>query len=156
LQIIVCGIGQWFRGDDAIGLAVVERWAQSREVDSGIEPRLITSPASQLPDAIQSADCLLLVDAISSGQAAGHITVVHDFERLEGNALSPSSHGLGLAEIIRMMQNLPLFGTKRLSLIGIELHQSRMGESLSPDVARKIPEALETIDAEIRNFRSAG
>jgi hydrogenase maturation protease len=153
-RISICGIGQWFRGDDAVGLTIVQRWQQSRKPAAAIDVQLITAPASQLPDVIQNADFLLLVDAMTSGKEAGHLTVAEDIDELEERSMLPSSHGLGILEIVRMMKRLPNAGNKRIVFLGVEIKQTTLGEPISDELEKIIPEAMRMIDAVVGKILS--
>jgi hydrogenase maturation protease len=148
MPVTICGIGQWFRGDDAVGLAIVDRWQQIRNPDANIDVHLITAPASQLPNILLLSNAIILVDAITSNQPAGHITVIRQMDQLDGNFSHSSSHGFGVCEIIQMIMNLPAQMNKRIVFIGMEAQQFALGEPISSAVEKSIPDAMKQIDTE--------
>jgi hydrogenase maturation protease len=127
--VVVIGVGNAARGDDAAGLVVARRLG-GREHEG--------DPLALL-DAWEGAATAVVIDAVSSGAAPG---TVHRFE--VGDAALParlrsstSTHAVGLAEAIelaRALDRLP----PRLIVYGIEGERFTAGADLSPAVAAAV------------------
>jgi hydrogenase maturation protease len=101
----------------------------------------------QLLDECLDADIVVVVDAISSGAAAGTIAVreVDDrpFPEWTGTG---GTHAVGLGaivELVRVLGRLP----KRLVVVGVEASAFETGSDLSTPVRRSVKEAAETVVA---------
>jgi hydrogenase maturation protease len=140
--VLVVGIGQRDRGDDAVGPAVVEKAA-------GQLPGEITVACQEDPtallDLLPGATLVVVADAIRSGQPPGTVQVLHAHDDALGAETGPAStHTLGLAEAIelaRALDRLP----DHLVIVGVEATQFRLGAPLSPPVAAAVDQAAQTI-----------
>lgn len=142
-RTLVIGLGNPLMGDDGIGLAALEQLAAGWDmgdaelVDGG------TWGMNLLP-LIESADTVILLDAIHLGRAPG--TVIE----LEGDAVPRrlaaklSPHQIDLGEVLALAalrETLP----RRLVAIGIEPALVEMSTSLSPAVAAAMPLMLQRV-----------
>ena len=127
--LIVIGIGNAFRGDDAAGLAVARAL--------GDDPRVLVHEGEpiDLLDRWEGAGEVIVVDAARSGAAPG---TVH---RLDGLtvpvAAGGSTHAFGLAETLALAHALQR-APARVEVIGIEGANFSAGEELSPAVATAV------------------
>ncbi len=104
---------------------------------------------TSLIDAWDGAEALWLVDAVSSGAAAG---TVHRLDaassELPPSLFRASTHHVGLGETVelaRVLGRLPA----RTVLYGIEGGTFDVGETLSPAVAAAVPQVADALRAEI-------
>ncbi|MEW6766229.1 MAG: hydrogenase maturation protease [Pseudomonadota bacterium] len=126
----VIGVGSPF-GDDAAGWRVIEH-LQGR-VLPGVELVRLDRPGAGLISWLESADHVVVIDALRSGAEAGTV------RRLEPGALAglpdgPSSHGLGMANALQLAGAIGAL-PPRLDIYAIELGTVD-GEGLSPAVER--------------------
>lgn len=135
--MIVIGVGNSWRGDDAAGLEVARRLG-------GV---LHEGDCTRLLDEWGSHDDVLVVDAASSGAPAG---TVHRFEAvpepLPAQVLTSSTHAFGVpaaVELARALERLPV----RLRVYGIEGERWEAGEGLSAPVARAVDGLVEELRA---------
>jgi hydrogenase maturation protease len=143
-QVLVVGLGQRDRGDDAVGPAVAEKAAE-------LVPSEVTVACQEDPTALMDlwpgAALVVVADAIRSGQPPGTVQVLHAHDGPLGAETGPAStHTFGLAEAIelaRALDRLP----HQLVIIGIEATQFRLGAPLSPPVAAAVDQAAQTIAA---------
>ncbi len=141
--ILIIGIGNEYRSDDAVGLLVARmRQLLSLEHASILEA---TGEGTALLEAWKGADHVILVDAVSSESPAG---TIHQLDALADPILpglfALSTHAFGVAEAIelaRVLGSLPA----HLVVIGIEGKHFVAGTSLSPEVERAAREAVESI-----------
>jgi hydrogenase maturation protease len=138
----VIGVGNAYRGDDAVGLAVAERVrARATEVDVlACEQEPI-----QMLDAWDGADLALLVDAVSSGAEPG---TVHRLDATAGPlpaaVFRGSTHAFGVAEVVelgRALGRLPA----RLLVYGVEGRAFAAGDELTPAVAGVVEPLVEEL-----------
>ena len=123
--MIVIGVGNSWRGDDAAGLELARRVGGVRH----------EGDCTRLLDEWEAGDDVLVVDAASSGAPAG---TIHRFdvsdEPLPAAVLASSTHAFGVpaaVELARALERLP----RRLRVYGIEGERWEAGEGLSPRVA---------------------
>lgn len=146
MRTVVIGVGNAFRGDDAVGLEVAER-LRGR---AGLDVVACEQEPIQLLDAWAGADLALLVDAVSSGAAPGTI------HRLDATAqpvpatvFRGSTHAFGVAEVVelgRALGRLP----GRLLVFGVEGAEFRAGDELTPAVAAAVEPLVDELLEEVR------
>lgn len=151
--IKLIGIGQSLRGDDAAGLAAVRLWQekyQSSAALPNLQVELAELPGVGLLNLLEGSRLAILVDAVHSDAKAGTIHLLQD-DQLE--SLPPgtvSAHGWGVAETLSLgKQLMASMMPQELILIGIEAGQLSLGESLSPEVERALPEVARLIERTI-------
>jgi len=146
-QVLVIGIGNTYRGDDAAGLAVAEWLRTSAPPGVGVL-RHEGEPMSLLEEWDQAA-VVYLVDAMTSGGEPGS---VYRFDAadgpLTGRFRPRGSHALGVADAIelgRALGRLP----GRLVGYGIEGGCFDTGATLSPAVREAVAVVAERLLEEI-------
>jgi hydrogenase maturation protease len=131
--ILVIGVGNTYRGDDAVGLIVVERLKDQPALNH-VTLREESGEGAALMEAWRGADAVIVVDAVSSGSVPGTIHRLDVSQRtIPANFFSYSTHAFGLAEAIelaRALNELP----PRLVVYGIEGSSFAPGIGLSPEV----------------------
>lgn len=150
IQII--GVGQDWRGDDAVGLLVV-RYLQSR-LPSSIIIRESPGFALDLLAAWQDAEAAILVDAVHSQVKPG--TIYHFDAHCEPIPLeifpSTSTHGWGVAEALalgRILRQLPPY----LSIYGIAGKNFGLGMSVSLEVREAIVTVADQVIKELSSLK---
>lgn len=153
--ILLVGIGQSLRGDDAAGLDAVRLWQESfPENPALVQVELCELPGLDLLDLLAGTSTAILVDAVLSGAAPG---TIHRLTR-EQLALfmsgSSSAHGWGLAETLALGSQLdPLALPGKIILIGIEARQMELGTGLSQDVKNALGHVVRIIQEEIEQAK---
>jgi hydrogenase maturation protease len=147
-RVLVIGIGNDFRGDDAAGLVVARR-LQEQTVD-GIAVLEAPGEAASLIDAWAGTDAVILIDAVRSGSAPGTI------HRLSQRALTQdahifhqSTHTFNVPDAIELagaMKRLP----KRLIVVGIEGKSFQAGVGFSPEVEAALSGVVDAVLREAR------
>ena len=129
-QLIVIGVGNAWRSDDAAGLAVARRVG-------GLEHE---GECVALLDAWGPEDDVAIVDAASSGAPPGTIHRLDPLDRpLPAGLLSSSTHAIGVPdaiELARALDRLP----RSLRVYAIEGESFEVGTGLSPAVGRAVRE----------------
>jgi hydrogenase maturation protease len=144
MRIICCGTP--YRGDDGAGLVVAERLHQL-----GIGVSTCTGEATDLLQAMNGAEEVLVVDAVITGAPAGTIHEWHD-GTVEFQHNSSTSHALGVAEgiaLARVLGRLP----ERIHLYSIEAKNFKVGGEVSADLNRAADELAQHI-ADLVSVRS--
>jgi len=148
-RLKVIGVGNAWRGDDAVGLLVVRR------LKAGQPPEVLVAECrgtvTAVREAWKDAAGAIVVDAVVSGSRPG---TIYRFDAHGGGvpaqlSRSPSSHGWGVAEALalgQLFQELPPY----LIIYGIEGQNFGPGQEVSQEVAEAIPEAARRIRREIQ------
>lgn len=151
--VLLVGVGNEHRSDDGLGIFVARE--MRRRGLPGLTVVERTGDATRVLETIRGAGAALLVDAIRSGQPAG---TLHRLNAREGNSLktvpTPSSHGLGVAEALRMAGTLNVLPPVTI-LYGIEAQSFEEGDGLSDPVLRSIPDLLLLIEEDVRHLADA-
>lgn len=153
--IRIIGIGNAFAGDDAIGV-LVARQVQDLLLE-GVEVIEAGLAGLALLDLMNSAETVILIDAMQSGQPPG---TIHRLEiprdlgfiiRFSWSSTTASTHAFGLGETLALGETL---GTlpPRLLVVGIELNQTTLGEEFSPEVTRVIDSVVARIQKEVEHL----
>jgi len=153
--VLVIGVGNAYRCDDAAGLVAARRLYEAARAD--VMLREASGEGTALMDAWQGAEAVILIDAVRSGAPAGTIY------RLDACAETVplawfrcSTHAFSVAEAIalaRALNRLP----PRLIVFAVEGERFDAGVGLSPGVERAVDElvrrGVEEIDRITRNSR---
>jgi hydrogenase maturation protease len=141
--ILVIGVGNEYRGDDAIGLLVARRVKEF-----GLENVKVIEESGEgahLIEAWKGAETVIIVDAVSSGSNPGS---VHRFDatarKIPSKFFHHSSHAFSVAEAVelaRTMSQLP----SRLIVIGVEGQSFEAGLGLSSEVKQAVEEVVDWI-----------
>ncbi len=151
-MVRVIGIGNDFRQDDGVGLAVV-RTLRSRAA-GWIDVIEYDGDGTSLLDAWEGARVVVLIDAVRSGSTPGtiHCLDVRAAGLPEGATWS-SSHSLGVADAVRLaiqLNGLP----PTLLICGIEGRYFDFGRGLSPEVEGAAAAVVERLLSNL--YRSGG
>jgi hydrogenase maturation protease len=142
-KVLVIGIGNEHRGDDAAGLVVARR-LRERGV-SGVDIIEFQGEGTALIDRWAGVERVYLVDAVCSGAAAGTCFRLDGLRQIfPGAKLHGSTHGLGLAaaiELGRALDRLP----RALMIYGIEGASFSIGDAISLEAQRGVEETVAAI-----------
>jgi hydrogenase maturation protease len=145
-SVLVIGVGNESRGDDAVGLIVSRKLKEKLIQDVVVEEN---GDGTRLVERWRGFNTTILIDAMRSGTEPGRI---HRFEahksRLPASLFQYSTHGFGVPqaiELARAMNQLP----QRLIVYGIEGKCFDHGPSLSHIVERAAQELVESLTTKI-------
>lgn len=141
---IIIGVGNPFRRDDGIGIAVIEQLRLQKSTafdiyDGGTDGLALLDVVGQYSEAI-------IIDAVNMGADPGCVKVFVPAEALiqiKNEALS--THGFGLAEMLKFCELLNIHTNIRI--IGIQPKDIDFGEGLSDEVRAAIPTILSLINS---------
>ncbi|HXX79460.1 MAG TPA: hydrogenase maturation protease [Ktedonobacteraceae bacterium] len=149
--ILVIGIGNEYRSDDRVGLAIVralkkKKLPGTKLIESGDD-------SLNLIDTWKDAKFVILVDAVSSDSEPGTIFRYNALTEPIPTQLSfHSSHAISVAETIElgnMLHQLP----PNLFLFGIEGKHFSSGIKMSAEVENAIPDVIEEVIQVIQTFQ---
>jgi len=152
-KVIVIGVGNEMRGDDAFGLRLVRRMKGASEA-YGAEYIEGGTVGLDLLRYFEKAACLILVDAMDLGLEGGTVLLLGEEEiasTFGDHPLSP--HDVKLPELVRIAARM---GVKPLhiALVAVQVVQTTRGAGLSPQVEAALPAAEELVRGEIERYRS--
>lgn len=131
-SILIVGIGNPDRGDDAAGRAAVAKLRALRP--RGLRVVESDGEATALLARFAEAEEVILIDAAQSGAPPGTIGRFDVTKApLPTARFGISTHGLGLAEAIELARTLGCL-PRRCVVYAIEGRSFALGESLSPEV----------------------
>ncbi len=115
---LVIGIGNRYRGDDALGCWVAAE--VRKQAPEGVEVVEHDGEPASLMDLWQGCACVIIVDAVVSGAEPGTIHRIDLHKQcLPTNFGVYSSHGIGVAEAIELARVLRVL-PPHIVLLGIE------------------------------------
>ena len=139
-RLIVIGVGNAWRGDDAAGLAVARRLRELALDD--IEVREVEGDATALVDLWVRATHVVVVDAAASGAPPGTVSRFDAIAMpLPARTVRSSTHAFGVpdaVELARALGRLP----ERLDVYAIEGARFTAGDRLSPAVEQAVDELV--------------
>ena len=147
MKVVVVGVGNAVRGDDAAGLVVAER--VRRRAADGVDVVECEQEPTRLLDAWAGADLALVVDASLSGAEPGTIRRFDAIaEHVPARTFRSSTHAFGIGDAVelgRALGRLP----ERVVVFGIEGADFALGSGLSAPVASAVDEVAEAVLGEL-------
>ena len=147
MSIVVVGVGNKLRGDDAAGVAVAER--VRAQTPHGVAVRICELEPSRLIEAFAGADIAFVIDAVSTGASPG---TVHRFDAsaspVPSRELRSSTHALGIGEsleLARALGRLP----RRTIVFGVEAGDFVAGAAMSRSVEEGVARAAASVLEEV-------
>jgi hydrogenase maturation protease len=143
---LIIGIGNEYRGDDAVGLIVARRLRG--RLSASVKVLEQTGDGAALMEAWRGVETVIVIDAVASGAAPG---AIHRFDAntrpISKNAFRCSTHAFGVAEAIELSRALGEI-PQSLVVYGIEGKNFAAGVGLSPEVEKAACQAVRQVFAE--------
>ena len=146
--VLVIGVGNAWRGDDAVGLQAARRL----RVSLGPSVEVIDAEGDGLAilDLMEGIDHVILIDAVKGGGQPG-TTIRLDLSvgSRWGTVVPCSTHAMGIADAIdlaRALGRLP----KQIILYGIEIESVESGAPISDAVREGLDIVVEQVYREVR------
>src|SRR3990172_1316504 len=150
-SVLVMGIGNELRGDDAAGL-LVARGLLSEKVLSFVTILEMAGDGASFMARWKNVDRLILVDAITAGLPPGSVIRMDARKELVPASLfATSSHSFGLAQALAIslaLNELP----PCVTLFGIQAKSFQVGADLSPEVQKAVRETSDAIRSELEGI----
>lgn len=142
-HVLIIGIGNEFRHDDAVGLVV------ARALQDQVGPQVTVLESSgewaNLIELWAKAERVILIDAVVSGAAPGTIHDVDISEQsLPTGLLTQSSHAFGVAQAVEMARTLNRL-PPMVHFIGIEGQDFSTGLGLSQEIERVVDDGVRAV-----------
>jgi hydrogenase maturation protease len=145
LNRLVIGIGNSYRRDDGVGLAVAEEIVKRGL--PGVRVMTAIGEPEAILDAWTGAPLAVVVDAaMRNGPTPGRIRRWTPSDPAETAVVS--SHALGLAQTYALGQALGQI-PERLVVFTVDIADAGHGQGLTPAVAAAVPEVVEAILGEL-------
>lgn len=156
--ILILGIGNLWRGDDAAGRHAARRLAECI-TSPAVTVREVEGEGAAVMEALDGADAAILIDAVESGAPPG---TVHCWdvsaESMNAKFLRCSTHNFSVhdaVEMARALDKLP----PRVFVFGIEGKEFSPGQAGSPEVEASMDDlvarVLDRIQALTKETRHA-
>ncbi|WP_048149843.1 hydrogenase 3 maturation endopeptidase HyCI [Palaeococcus ferrophilus] len=141
-RVVVCGIGNDIRGDDAVGVIMAERLRESLN-----NPKVVVLNCGEMPESYagkivrENPSHVLFVDAVHFGGRPGEV-VLADPEGTLGEAMS--THGMPLRLLARYIRENT---SAKLLLLGVQPAHTAMFAEMSPEVRDATEKLLAALEA---------
>lgn len=150
-EVLIIGVGNEYRGDDGVGLALVRTLQAAPPPGTRIVER--SGEGAGLLDTWRGASIVIVLDAVVAGRAPGALLRL-DVRRepLPGHYFAHSSHAFGIAqtvELARALGELP----DELIIYGVQGADFALGTALSAPVAAAMDVALQLIRQDVARLR---
>ncbi len=143
-RVVVCGIGNRLRGDDATGVEAVESLMREVEDENVLFLLCESSPENFIGSIERFApDKVVIVDAVDFGKAPGYVSHI-DLHTVRG--LNLSTHKLPLTLFLDYLQKKRSFDTV---FIGVQPKRTGLGEPMSMECMESMDYLKELILKEI-------
>lgn len=141
--VLVIGIGNPLRGDDAVGSMVV-RNIRKRHLEN-VRTLEMDGEGTSLIEAWNGAQSVFIIDAISSGVEPGTVHKIDAVrEPLGGRLFARSTHAFGLREAVELARSLHRL-PPRLIIYGIAGKHFSIGEGISTELSESAARVADRI-----------
>lgn len=148
-KILVIGVGNEFRNDDAVGIHVARKLRKMNI--SAIQIMEDPGDGASLIERWKDQDVVVVVDAASSGSDPG---VIHRFDavkqKLPSSFFHYSSHNFSVAEAIELSKSLNQL-PKKLVVYGIEGKDFQHGNDVTTPVKKAADYVIDIIVEDLKN-----
>ena len=152
MKIVVIGIGQSLRGDDAAGLEAVRLWQEKyTKTAQRVYLEITELPGLGLMDLLEGMEAAVLVDALEASSPPGTVILIGPEDLASFTLDAQSAHGWGVAEALQLGRALnPALAKVHVTLIGIIGKEFGMHRGISLEVRQALPNIVDKIEAEVQ------
>jgi|SRR5579863_3934981 len=148
-NVLIGGIGNVLLGDDGIGPYCLGMLEAAYEFEAGVEMVDLGTPALDLVDNISGRDAIIFIDSVTTGAAAGTVTLFHKADIVrQGASPRMNTHSPALVDTLLGAEFLGVCPTNVL-LVGIEAESFDAGCALSPLVGASVTRVLDEVLREL-------
>lgn len=149
---LVIGIGNEYRGDDGVGLAVIGALLKEQGLQEAI-CKECTGEGTALMDLWESFSNVILIDAMLSGDAPGAISRFDaNKEAIPARLSSHSTHAFGVAEAVELAKTLYELPAS-LVVYAVEGKNFAANVGLTPEVEHAVPVVARLVMREVQGSR---
>ena len=141
-NILIVGVGNPFRRDDGVGLAVIQKLSQEKLSDYDLKDG--RTDALALIDVLSNYKYAIIVDAVCMSEPPGTIKIFTPNEikdKVKTDALS--THGFGLAEMFKLIKQLKI--KTQIKIVGVEPKNISYGEGLTQELTQRLEKIIQRI-----------
>lgn len=146
-ETLILGVGNPLRRDDGIGPKVIRLLSENRnsnKLPSGTDMIDGGTDGLGLIEYLKNYEKVVIIDAVEMGLAPGTIKVFTPEEAVISiNTDSLSTHGFGIAELIKLAKELDI--NPELIVVGIQPEDVSYGEGLSDTVEATVDGVIEKV-----------
>lgn len=151
MPVLVIGVGNGERGDDAAGLLVAE--ALRRENIGKLRVEESSGEIGGIVELLETSDDVIIVDAMRSGKPAGTTVWIDPLRGIsEAESTISSTHGFGVAQAIELLKTLKKL-PRRIRILAIEGQYFALGAPVSPAVQEAVKTAVSLVLMAVRPKR---
>jgi hydrogenase maturation protease len=144
-RLVVIGIGNRDRGDDAFGRVVAARLRG--RLSGRVSLLEADGEGTALLDCLSKADGAILIDAAVSGNDPGEIHRFDAGEQLPAVKYGLSTHGFGVADAVELARTLGMLPA-RCIVYTAEARSFELGAPLSPELLLAVEEVAAQVIAD--------
>jgi len=145
---VVLGLGNQYARDDGAGIAVA-RELQHRDLGKGVLVRTHQTFDLWLLSEYSEASRLIIIDSVKAGTRPGTVVEYEVTPRPGPLSSLPGLHSMKLHDLIDFASRTGLLSCP-ITVIGVEPKDCTVGEGLSPEVERAVPEAAARVADRLR------
>lgn len=152
VRILVIGVGNAYRRDDAVGLVVARRIRE--EALSGVSVLEHSGEGVGLMEAWTGAEGVILIDAVRTGAPPGTLCRLDaHVESIPAQFFHYSTHAFSVAEAIELARTLGQL-PRRLIVHGIQGEDFKAGSGLSVPVESAVEDVLGRVLQDIKYIQA--
>lgn len=142
-RLVIIGIGNPFRSDDAAGLLVAR--ALRDKAPQGVVVLEENGEPASLIEAWDRAGAVIVIDAVSSGAPPGTLHVIDARDApLDPGLFGHSTHSFGVAEAVELAKTLGRIPPV-VWIVGVEGKNFTTGTALSPEALEGVEKATAAV-----------
>lgn len=150
MSILVIGVGNPLRGDDAVGPAVLEALSQE-SLPQGVVLHNIGGDAADLIDLLEDGRAAVIVDAVAADEEVGKVLTIDCVQPLPQQQFLSSSHAFGVAEGVELARTLGQLPSPCF-IVGITANKWAMGGGLSQPMKEAVPRAVAVVKEKLNEM----
>lgn len=149
MKTLVLGVGSSILSDDAVGIVVARRLEERMGAREDVDFAVNEEAGFTLLEESIGYDRLVVIDSILTGAEPGTV-LRFDLSDLGRTIHSNSPHGMNLATVMELGRRQGMDVPGEVVIYAIEVVDTlTFGEELTPAVAAKVGEIVETIVSEV-------
>ncbi len=147
---LVIGLGNPLRGDDGVGVRVIQELA-TQALPPHVQVLDGGTPGLGLINLMEGRQRVILIDAANVGQSPGQfVRFLLDEVQLLGYNQHMSIHAAGLRDALLLAQALEMLPPEVI-IFGVQPSQLDWASGLSPEVEAVLPNLLAAVLSEVKN-----
>ena len=153
MKTLILGLGNSILKDDGIGPRLIQE-LHGKISDPDVTLQETNLSGLSLLEIISGFDYVVILDAVQSGSKPGEIYWLTPQDIGSQGDYSYLHHNMGLIKMLELGKRLTMPMPEEMSILAIEAEDmTTFGESLTPEVEKAIPSAVELVLSEISRRR---